>query len=94
MIPASMEDSQNVHASSLHKVEDLVRETLDEDAPQSPIVNALLSRTLFELRERVLNRQQELRAESGPLLVVPVTGFLNVGYRTRMDVNTLYKSKP
>ena len=87
MIPASMENAQNMYAISLHKIEELVGEPPGEDAPESPIVHALLRRMLFELRQRALNRQQEVCAEPDPLPVIPVTGILNVGLRDGMDAD-------
>ena len=87
MLPASMEDAEDVDALALNKIEELVGKTPREDAPETPVVHALPCRILFELRHRVFDCQQELHAESGPLLIVPVAGFLNVGVRERMDVD-------
>ena len=87
MIPASMEDAQNLHVLSLHKIKKLVREPLGEDAPESPVVHPLPCRLLFELPQRVFNSQQKILAKSAPLPGVPVTGILNVGLREGMDVD-------
>jgi hypothetical protein len=51
-----MENTQDVYALALYRVEELVGETPSQDAPESTVVDALPYRLLLELRQRSPDR--------------------------------------
>lgn len=79
MLPPAMKNSQNMHVLVIHKVKELIGKPPGENAPEPPVINTLPRRMLLQLGQRVLHRSKKFRSKTGPLLVIPFTGFLNVG---------------